>query len=159
MNRPPLSDDQLRDLLREAYPAKSQAGPPRRSMSPILSAALFILIGFIGGAFVKLGTEAVQPASSAPIVQQRDPVEAVQQAASQYSAALSQLASTTSAASAAGETNTVAREVAAASFVGVTRSFISAIGDSRNAVDMLRLVSVVNNNASGARPADAGVKF
>jgi hypothetical protein len=128
-------------------------------MSPILSAALFILIGFVGGAFVKSRTQLARPESTAPIVQQRDPVEAVQQAASQYSAALSQLALTTSATGSAGETNTVAREVAAASFVGVTRSFISAIGDSRNAVDMLRLVSVVNNNATGAPTADAGVKF
>jgi hypothetical protein len=146
----PLSDDKPRDLLRGAYAPHSRG---HRHARPSLawSAALFLL----GAVTATAASNPWRASEGHRSTVRRDRVEAVQAAGSRYAEALSELAS---APPSTRDSAAIAREVAATSLFGVARSFVSAVGDTPEAIHLYRLTSELNR-ATARAARETGASF
>src|SRR3954464_3546880 len=89
--RTPLSDDQLRDLLKATYAPRSRTPAPAVARRAIGRALAVFLLGAAAGALAHRSTRDLQPRRDAARL---DPIEAVQTAGTRYAEALSGLGST-----------------------------------------------------------------
>ena len=148
----PLADDELRDLLRAAYGSPSRHAPRRARPSLAWSFAL-VLLGAIAGS---VGRDGWAARRAERVVVHRDPVEAVQAAGSLYAGALAELAATPVR---DAESAAVAREVVATSLVGVTRSLMTTVGGTPQAIGIYRLASELRQETTPVSHDAAGAAF
>lgn len=148
-----LADDELRDLLRAAYgPTRTNRIEPRRTRPSLAWSVSLLLVGAVAG----LVARDAWPKQDTPgTVARRDPVEAVQAAGSLYAGALAELA----AAPASSTDPGVAREVVATSLLGVTRSLMTAVGGTPQAIGLYRLASELRQQTTSAAHDPAGAEF
>jgi hypothetical protein len=148
----PLSDDELRDLLRTAYAPAPRAPRRTRSASSVAWSVALLLVGAAAGAVFTSRPDRDADVAARP----RDPVVAVQDAGSRYAEALVELAAVqgTSPDSAA-----VAREVVATSLLAVTRSLLTTVGDRPEALGLFRLASDLRRDVLPPAAADRGAAF
>jgi hypothetical protein len=140
----PLSDDQLRDLLKATYAPRSRPLASPHGRAAIRRTLAVFLLGAATGALVHRSTRDLSVHRE---VARQDPIEAVQAAGTRYAEALSGLGSTRLA---SADSAVVAREVVATSLVGVTRSLLTVVGSTPAAIDLYRLASEVHHDASPA---------
>ena len=150
----PLADDELRDLLRAAYgPSHTHRVDARRTRPSLAWGAALLLIGAVAGSVAR----GAWPTPRAEhTVARRDPVEAVQAAGSLYAGALAELAATP-----AGNADSaaIAREVVATSLLGVTRSLMTTVGGTPQAIGLYRLASELRQETTPAMREPAGAEF
>jgi hypothetical protein len=152
--RTPLSDDQLRDLLKATYAPRSRTPASTVARRAIGRTLAVFLLGAAAGALVHRSARELHADRDAARL---DPIEAVQAAGTRYAEALSGLGSTRLA---SADSAVVAREVVATSLVGVTRSLLTVVGSTPAAIDLYRLASEVHHEASPAsRDQTIGAEF
>ncbi|MBW8769281.1 MAG: hypothetical protein JF589_05985 [Gemmatimonadetes bacterium] len=137
----PLSDDELRDLLRGAYRAPVPIAATRRARPSAGWSVSLVLLGILAGASLR-PTHRERAGEQRP---RRGTVEAVQDAGSRYAEALAELAS---APATSPESAAVAREVVATSLMGVTRSLLSAVDQRPVAIGLYRLASELHETSA-----------
>ena len=155
MNRPrPLADDELRDLLRAAYgPSRTSRIDTRRTRPSVAWSLALLLIGAIAGSVVR---GAWLTPDTPRTMARRDPVEAVQAAGSLYAGALAELAA---APASSADSAAIAREVVATSLLGVTRSLMTTVGGTPQAIGLYRLASELRQETTPAMREPVGAAF
>ena len=149
----PLSDDELRDLLRHTYASRARPVAPRPARPSFAWSLALVLVGAAASAIALLPRRDAAVLAEAPA---RDRIEAVQAAGSRYAEALSALAA---APPASADSIAIAREVVATSLVGVAQSFIAAAGGTPQTLGLYRLASEVRRTAAPSAAAERGAAF